>query len=106
MNDSVIGTVTIRFLILVLRCKIFLFKVIKIKKKSSFQAFFIFMFRRSFNPGLSQSRPNYFISILGVPFPPSNKLTTAEVFDSRTNKPKPEVQTHFSAIRIYIFFLG
>ena len=32
----------------------------------------------------------------GVPFPPSNKLTVAEVFDPRTNKPKPEVlKQHF-----------
>jgi len=34
--------------------------------------------------------------IKSVPFPPSNKLTLAEVFDSRTNKPKPEVlKQHF-----------
>lgn len=32
----------------------------------------------------------------GVPFPPSNKLSMGEVFDSRTNKPKPEVlKQHF-----------
>ena len=31
-----------------------------------------------------------------MPFPPSNKLTMAEVFDSRTSKPKPEVlKQHF-----------
>ncbi|XP_059098103.1 serine/threonine-protein phosphatase 2B catalytic subunit 2-like isoform X4 [Tigriopus californicus] len=31
-----------------------------------------------------------------VPFPPSNKLTISEVFDSRTNKPRPEVlKQHF-----------
>ena len=31
-----------------------------------------------------------------MPFPPSNKLTVAEVFDPRTNKPKPEVlKQHF-----------
>ncbi|CAB4057645.1 PPP3C [Lepeophtheirus salmonis] len=31
-----------------------------------------------------------------VPFPPSNKLTVAEVFDTRTNKPKPDVlKQHF-----------
>jgi len=34
--------------------------------------------------------------IKSVPFPPSNKLTMAEVFDPRTNKPKPEVlKQHF-----------
>jgi len=34
--------------------------------------------------------------IKSVPFPPSNKLTISEVFDSRTNKPKPEVlKQHF-----------
>jgi hypothetical protein len=39
---------------------------------------------------------NTFIIIFtGVPFPPSNKLTQAEVFDSRTNKPKPEVRLTF-----------
>ena len=31
-----------------------------------------------------------------VPFPPSNKLTTSEIFDPRTSKPKPEVlKQHF-----------
>ena len=34
--------------------------------------------------------------VAGVPFPPSNKLSMGEVFDSRTNKPKPEVlKQHF-----------
>jgi len=34
--------------------------------------------------------------IKSVPFPPSNKLSMGEVFDSRTNKPKPEVlKQHF-----------
>eukprot|EP00088_Acartia_fossae_P013608 TRINITY_DN1717_c0_g2_i1.p1 TRINITY_DN1717_c0_g2~~TRINITY_DN1717_c0_g2_i1.p1 ORF type:complete len:525 (+),score=122.85 TRINITY_DN1717_c0_g2_i1:348-1922(+) len=34
--------------------------------------------------------------IKSVPFPPSNKLTIAEVFDPRTNRPKPEVlKQHF-----------
>ena len=31
-----------------------------------------------------------------MPFPPSNKLTIAEVFDSRTNKPRTDVlRQHF-----------
>ena len=34
--------------------------------------------------------------VKSVPFPPSNKLTMSEVFDPRTNKPKPEVlKQHF-----------
>ena len=34
--------------------------------------------------------------ILGVPFPPSHKLSMAEVFDAKTNKPKYEVlKSHF-----------
>lgn len=34
--------------------------------------------------------------ISGVPFPPSHKLTVAEVFDSRTGKPQSDVlKQHF-----------
>lgn len=34
--------------------------------------------------------------ITGVPFPPGRKLTTAEVWDSRTNKPRPDIlKQHF-----------
>ncbi|XP_068992055.1 protein phosphatase 3 catalytic subunit alpha isoform X7 [Neodiprion pinetum] len=34
--------------------------------------------------------------ISGVPFPPSHKLTVAEVFDSRTGKPRPDIlKQHF-----------
>ena len=36
------------------------------------------------------------IFVSGVPFPPANKMTIADVFDSRTNKPKPDVlKQHF-----------
>ena len=35
-------------------------------------------------------------SFSDVPFPPSNKLTNAEVFDPRTNKPRTDVlRQHF-----------
>ena len=45
---------------------------------------------------LENGRCASFTCVSGVPFPPSNKLTMAEVFDSRTNKPKPEVlKQHF-----------
>lgn len=34
--------------------------------------------------------------VAAVPFPPSQKLTVAEVFDAKTAKPKPEVlKQHF-----------
>ncbi len=35
-------------------------------------------------------------SLSGVPFPPSNKLKVEDVFDPRTNKPRPDVlKQHF-----------
>ena len=44
---------------------------------------------------LSSFLPPYRLSS-GVPFPPSNKLTVAEVFDPKTNKPRPDVlKQHF-----------
>ena len=37
-----------------------------------------------------------FFSISGVPFPPAQRLTIPEVFDQRTNKPKPDIlKQHF-----------
>ena len=37
-----------------------------------------------------------FLSISGVPFPPAQRLTIPEVFDQRTNKPKPDIlKQHF-----------
>ena len=37
---------------------------------------------------------NIFFS--GVPFPPAQRLTIPEVFDQRTNKPKPDIlKQHF-----------
>ena len=38
----------------------------------------------------------FFPLISGVPFPPSQKLMVADVFDPRTNKPRPDVlKQHF-----------
>lgn len=38
----------------------------------------------------------FLVVISDVPFPPSNKLTMAEVFDPRTNKPRTDVlRQHF-----------
>ena len=37
-----------------------------------------------------------FIFVSGVPFPPAQRLTIPEVFDQRTNKPKPDIlKQHF-----------
>jgi hypothetical protein len=40
---------------------------------------------------------NFLICVrAGVPFPPSRKLSVAEVFDAKTGKPRPEVlKQHF-----------
>ena len=39
---------------------------------------------------------NSLLFFSAVPFPPANKMTIADVFDSRTNKPKPDVlKQHF-----------
>ena len=36
------------------------------------------------------------LHISGVPFPPAQRLTIPEVFDQRTNKPKPDIlKQHF-----------
>ena len=56
---------------------------IRIQRPKSYQSW-IFIFIRLLNSCLFSA----------VPFPPSNKLTQAEVFNSRTNKPLPEVR-HF-----------
>lgn len=43
-----------------------------------------------------QTITNFIQFILGVPFPPSHKLTVAEVFDARTGKPQTDVlKQHF-----------
>ena len=47
---------------------------------------------------LSAQHSKFLLRLLlaGVPFPPSNKLTINDVFDSRTNKPRPDVlKQHF-----------
>lgn len=37
-----------------------------------------------------------FVLLTDVPFPPSHKMTVAEVFDERTGSPRPEVlKQHF-----------
>ena len=48
----------------------------------------------SVNLVTSYSHKNILIS--GVPFPPAQRLTIPEVFDQRTNKPKPDIlKQHF-----------
>ena len=45
---------------------------------------------------LKLSLIKYFVTFPGVPFPPAQRLTIPEVFDQRTNKPKPDVlKQHF-----------
>ena len=39
-----------------------------------------------------------------VPFPPSNKLITSEVFDPRTNKPRTDVLKQHFIVEGKIFF--
>ena len=46
----------------------------------------------------------HFTPFSGVPFPPSNKLTMAEVFDPRTNKPRTEVKNNWYTYVIYVYF--
>jgi len=47
-------------------------------------------------PAIKTQMPTKERVIKSVPFPPSNRLTIAEVFDPKTNKPRPEVlKQHF-----------
>ena len=49
---------------------------------------------------------NFFVFVFpGVPFPPANKMTIGDVFDSRTNKPKPDVlkQVQITIIQVKDF---
>ncbi len=44
----------------------------------------------------SQTKTKNSSIYLGVPFPPSRKLSVAEVFDAKTGKPRPDVlKQHF-----------
>ena len=45
-----------------------------------------------------------FFSFTDVPFPPSNKLITSEVFDPRTNKPRTDVLKQHFIVEGKIFF--
>ena len=47
----------------------------------------------------------YFFSFTDVPFPPSNKLITSEVFDPRTNKPRTDVLKQHFIVEGKIFFI-
>ena len=46
----------------------------------------------------------FFLSFTDVPFPPSNKLITSEVFDPRTNKPRTDVLKQHFIVEGKIFF--
>ena len=46
-----------------------------------------------------------FFSFSDVPFPPSNKLITSEVFDPRTNKPRTDVLKQHFIVEGKIFFI-
>jgi hypothetical protein len=53
-------------------------------------------FESTINRMIDMPNVSFVALILGVPFPPSNKLRMDEVFDSRTGKPKPDVlKQHF-----------
>ena len=57
-------------------------------------SFFLHITYRQINLVTSHLHKNIFFS--GVPFPPAQRLTIPEVFDQRTNKPKPDIlKQHF-----------